>query len=312
MRRLIFVALVLSSAAACNWSDLDAEFVAGVPQKSELKVNPPTQTKQQQPLQSDGLGTQQDGLQSDQFKQLNDAATNINKMIDAMAGGLDLVRQYPPTVRETDRRIWGPFPDKGNPGLDVQLVMARNVDGFEYSVQWRKKPGDFTPIITGTFKGEQASEGSGEFVLDADKARGLGIAVDDSTWKTLTLGYEHLSDAIQVRLQVDREDGTQASYRHSNHKDGGGDMSYLDDTGLFTFQVDAVWQADHAGNIRAVAGTGPVSSVHYRECWGADLQMVYWSKDWVDTGSATQPCVALGTDGLCEVGDKGLCTPQLP
>ena len=50
MRRLTFllVASVLSlGAAGCNWSDLDAEFLAGVPQRGDLKVTPPSQQKKQ-------------------------------------------------------------------------------------------------------------------------------------------------------------------------------------------------------------------------------------------------------------------------
>ncbi|MBI5548648.1 MAG: hypothetical protein HY901_32605 [Deltaproteobacteria bacterium] len=318
MRRLLLV-IVPVVVASCSWSDLDAEFLAAMPQRADLKVIPPTQVGQQQQGlgSSDDLGTRQDELQSEKFQGLNDTAAGLNTMIDGLTGGLDTVRQVPPSLREPERRVWGPYPDKDHPGLDIQVAIVHGPDAYAYSAEWRKQgtQDGFEAVITGNFKGEKAKGGSGEFTLDMDKARSIGVARADDPgskdWRTLTLTYDHGAEATDVWLTQLLVAGAQLDYHHSRGKDGSGSMAYkLDKEDLFskwTLLVQARWLASRAGVLSAIAKNerDPLAPVgHYAECWSDSLDLVYRSQDYADQQCA-RPLE-------CEVGEVGNCAIAPP
>jgi hypothetical protein len=320
MRRLLFVALVLSSAAGCNWSDLDAEFLAALPQKGDLRVTPPSQ-QQKQALSSDGdLGSQQSAI-STAAADIDRNAANLNQFVEALTSGLDAVRVIQPTVRETDRRVWGPYADKDHPGCDSQVEVKRGDAGFEYSVQWRvhSPEGEFVPVLRGSFAGDHAADGSGQFVLDATASRTLSCfpGCDPAPAEcdnSMTLAYQHSPD-LEVRV-LRSTTTAEYSYRHARLSDGSREMNYsvlqVVNNLTTSIQADAKWLPNRAGHLRVLTSLPAWwFAWHYEECWDTTLEQVYWSKDYVDEQSEPL-CAVRGANGLCEGGQRTSCTPALP
>jgi hypothetical protein len=307
MRRSTLALLLLF--AGCTWSDLDAEFLAALPQKADLEASAPGASTAKQSLNGD-LGSLKSALQDTTLSTLDTQAQGINKLVDALAGGLDTVRQQQPTVRQTDSRTWGPYPDNAHPGLELEVVIVRGVDAYTYAVQWRAKgPSvDFTPVITGNFVGEKAKGGSGEFTLDLDKGRSIGMA-DDSGNSKVTLTYQNGPTGSELWLVVVPVAGSLSkggSYQYSKAADGSGAMTFEAETTLtdaasapiITLSVSAKWTASHAGALSAVATYDlfgqPQEIGRYGDCWSATMGTEFWSKDYLDAKNdpvcAAPPC----------------------
>ena len=320
MRRSTTLALALSLAAAallapgCTWSDLDAEFLAAMPERVDLHVDPPTSTAQSsQGLQSGDLGQSRSGLQADAFLNLDNMAKQLNAWIDGLTGGLDLVRQNPPSIRENDRRTWGPWEDKDHPGKEMRVVVAKTADGYTYSVEWRAKgsTADFVPVITGKFAGETAAGGSGSFTLDMDKAREADIAGPSTDPKieiqTFTLGYTHDAQAVTVTLdEVVLRVATGATetlhFGHQRNADQSGafDYTYTMPNNGWTVAASARWLSSHAGRVDGTAKNwfGDVVA-RQTDCWDENLEVVYHFQDY--------DCGPLPTQTKCETGDASKC-----
>lgn len=305
MRRILFVASVLSVLSGCNWSDLDVEFLAALPDKADLKVTPPTRSGQA--LTSGDLGERKDGLAGSDFLNLQGTADQINAMIDGLTGGLDFVRQFPPSKREPDLRAWGPYADKEKPGFELQVEITRSQGAgveYVYEVQWRKQKTQdpFVAVIRGTFKGEKAANGVGEFVLDLEKARSLGWRVDPGMdpIARVRLGYSH-AEGTDVKLTLEAlKVGTDSSFHHLSKADGSGRMTYTTENTAWTFEANANWLPSRAGRVDAKAtrkwiGTGGL----FTECWDASLTTVYWSQDYADDRCANDEGCTTGEPSAC-------------
>lgn len=300
MRRPLLAALLLT-VAGCSWSDLDAEFLAALPQRQDLKVAPPSQAAQA--LEAGGYGTREDALRSGAAADVDAQARGLNGLIDGLTGGLDVVRQIPPSVREPDRRVWGPYADEEHPGFELQVEIARAADRYTYEVQWRPAAGDgaWQGIISGHFRGEQAANGAGSFTLDGAKARAIGFPFDPDLAQ-VTLSYDH-QDGTRVQVDATATTGVAAQYAHRKRADGSGAMSYT--TVLangWTLRVDAGWLSSRAGRIDAVAShpSWPVFSGHRRECWDERLERIYFLQDFRDEQCPSGDC-ATGRAEDCRI-----------
>jgi hypothetical protein len=319
--RHLAIALMMLLVASCNWSDLDAEFLVGVPDLTKLKVRPPTQMDgtQTQALQSSGLGNQQSALQSATAKNLENGATSLNALIDNLAAGLDFIRQVTPSKRETDKRTWGPYPDSGHPGFDIEVVMTHDLAGYTYSLSWSVTgKNDFVAVITGTFTGEEASspEGSGSFTLDYTGARAkFGDSFfstgDDATLNTMTLSYDHGtsgSEDVRVWMTASYSDKPDASYQHLRHKDGGGTMSYFAQfpppsptiEAKIHVDAEAIWLADRSGHFKETVTWGIYGPVVNEECWDKDLTETVLNDQFADqVNCLSTPCPNFGDPTTC-------------
>ena len=324
MRRSTLFAIVLSLAAGgCNWSDLDAEFLAGIPQRDELHVRPPTETgSSTSGLQSGDLGQSQSGLQADAFLNLDNVAKQINAWIDGLTGGLDLVRQFSPSIREENRRTWGPWNDNEHPGMEMRVVVSftEASDTYAYTVEWRAKgsKGDFAPVITGTFDGARAKGGSGEFTLDMAQARALGIAGPnpDPAYEVqrFTLDYSHPEGGVQVGLKevaTVTADGSQRTFQfnHQRNSDESGAFSYIFTMPRNGYEVSATakWLPTRAGRVDGTGYSnfsGKIVATHH-ECWNENLVVVYRLQDY-ECGAPLYP------DKPCQEGDARQCALPQP
>ncbi|MGC4122821.1 MAG: hypothetical protein QM765_51265 [Myxococcales bacterium] len=317
-------ALALTFAAAgCTWSDLDAAFLSGMPQKDDLHVHPPTETATtQQGLTSGELGQSEHGLQADAFLNLDNMAKQLNAWIDGLTGGLDLVRQFAPTVREENRRTWGPWKDDDHAGMELQVVVVHDSgsDLYDYRVEWRAQgsQGAFVPVIKGSFTGARAKGGAGEFVLDMVKARELGIAGPNSDPKfeiqSFTLDYSHADGGVQVglrevMLELANGDLKTFQFSHARSADQSGTFSYTYTMPRNGYEVSATaqWLPSRAGRVDGTGTStffGTVVANHH-ECWDQDLTIVYREQDY-ECGPPFFPNKA------CVEGDKTLCAVPAP
>ncbi len=306
MRRLLLVASVLSLVPCCTWSDLDVEFLAALPNRADLKVAPPTQGGQA--LTSDGTGQRQDALASDQFLGLQQNAEKINALVDGLTGALDLVRKFPPSKREPDRRVWGPYEDQERPGFELEVEITRSPGEaveYGYKVQWRRQrtQDPYVDVLSGGFKGEKAAEGKGEFVLDLDKGRSLGWAMgpDVAQVAKVTLTYSHAAGTDVKLVSSGIPPAKDASFHHLRQADGSGKMSYATESGAWTFEANANWLASRAGRVDAVARNKwwPLKG-RYTECWDAGLTRVYWTQDYADDKCANDDGCTEGSAAACE------------
>ncbi len=317
MRRPILpLAIALSLAACGNWSDSDARFLAGLPERDDLHVHPPTEAASaQQGLTSGDLGQSQSGLQADAFLNLDNMARQLNAWIDGLTGGLDLVRQLSPSVREDDLRIWGPYPDEEHPGTELQVVVTLDeaANRYAYVVEWRARGSEdeFTEVVSGSFDGAKAKGGSGTFTLDMEKAREVGVAhvAPDKILK-LTLGYDHPEDGgVTVQLEevlIAAADGSERTFQFSHRRDAdeSGAFSYVFSVPAKGYDVTATarWLPTRAGRVDGVGYSRFFQRVvaNHHECWNEDLEVVYYRQDYDCGLFGSKPC-EWGSKDDCDI-----------
>lgn len=296
-----------------NWSDEDAEFLASAPKKEDLtlsSLSTATSSTRATAELAPGLGQRQDALlgRSSIYDSVSAGVAAVNGLVAWLTTGLDAVRSLPPSVRESGKRVWGPYPDKGHPGLEVQIAMRREDDGYRYELQWRQQgAAEFVTAILGHFRGERAKGGSGDLTLDFDKAREVGIASALEPNKTLELRYD-LTRQTPNELIATKSTGAKERWKYIVDPDGGGDVQFQVDANFYgppgsadeSVVIHARWRADRAGRSSVVLGGGDLPSgglFHSGECWAADQSTVYSSKDF--------GCPLL--QSTCSEGDEGSC-----
>ena len=93
------VLLVLSACG--NYSNTDLDFQLAIPARNDLALSLPTTAP---PVISDS---------SQYYLETRKVVTTCNGIIDALIGLIDHMRSLPPTERQNDTRVWGPYMDGG-------------------------------------------------------------------------------------------------------------------------------------------------------------------------------------------------------
>ena len=187
---------LLTVACGGDFSNDDLEFQNALPQRQDLAAKlPDAAARSGQGLRSQQVRLQVLGGTSELALQAYAAGTRFNVSVDALLSLLELFRNAPPTTRETDRRIWGPYPDKDHPGHEVRFVMERQGAQFAYLLQYRPKgAGDdaWWTYLPGTFKADGGiRKGEGALALDLKEARARGFDTGDaSSLDRLDIGYQ--------------------------------------------------------------------------------------------------------------------------
>ncbi len=272
---LLAAALALSGCG--NYSTEDLRFLAALPQREDLAFTVPAP-------QSPALSACPPG-NATVWLWAKPTSDKINAGVDFLLSLVDLVRRTPPTVRQEDRRVWGPF-DAKEPGREIEVVMERTYPpelggaarySYAFLARWKGTP-DFTPIVGGQFDGGSASHGSGGIVLDLDAMKGLGMGDATTPSGTMQLTYDRASDpaTIQLALSNDGFGVVQFGYRWAGYAAGGGvfDFAFRDGQGDL-FYVSTGFDAEGAGRAGvAFQGAGGATG-GFRQCWGANSCLVY-------------------------------------
>src|ERR1700704_16159 len=125
---LLLATCLLGAAAGCgNYSNEDLEFMAALPEKQELSAEVPTRS---------ALVL---GEAAEYYLLTRNVSLIFNGITEAFLGLIDTIRAFPPTTRQPNRRIWGPFPADPvkQPGWMIRMVMERVGATFTYNLEFK-------------------------------------------------------------------------------------------------------------------------------------------------------------------------------
>ena len=163
--RLFFAGLLVAGCG--NWSNRDLDFVNALPNREALKSRLPTSADKR----LGDVQTRKDGLNvgdpSGAYATTKEAKATFNGLIDSVLGLVDSIRQYPPTTRTPEARVWGPFADQNNPGFEFRLTVTQvDETKFSWALEAHKLGADYFSIVTGLFVPTQTlTEGQGSMVV---------------------------------------------------------------------------------------------------------------------------------------------------
>lgn len=275
-------------ACGGNYSNEDLDFIGVAPDRGDLQARPPAQHAL----------TAADA--AEYLLITRDVVVTFNTMADKLTGLVDFVRAHPPTSREGDVRIWGPFPHETARGWELRMRMTRGREagakgGFRFFHELQVRAVG-TPtwirLMSGTFApGAGASGGNGLLSLVVGEARAAGYPVADlRELESLQIAYERSSFPVRLDMIIEKVAGSAtpgATYKYSEDADGTGAMSFvwrqIEPGRTYTASIDSRWlptgpgRAD--GRLLEVNGF-PLPNAHATDCWGADGRPTYRRRDW--------------------------------
>lgn len=226
-------------------------------------------------------------------------SAHYNGIVWSLLGIVDAIVQTPPSFRDDDSRIWGPFAGQ-RAGSSVVLVVRRTDDGlFTYSIEGAPVPRwavdedtEFTPVMSGTFvRGSSLTEGEGQFALDA-QAWSIIDGRFDGGGGQIAVAHRRIDEAVAIDVVVadwvtDRDGELDASYRFRRRPGGGGFFEYETVDEIFdnggepeSYVIRARWNADRTGRADFIVrgeGLGPGSPG--AECWDESLGRTFFVFD---------------------------------
>jgi hypothetical protein len=207
------------------------------------------------------------------------AGDGINGVVDALLALVDLVKGATPSERGPDRRRWGPWADQKHAGFEVRVTMTRSWSGtvptYAYAFEERPPGGAWAALLDGTFTGDSARSGKGQFLLHFETARALGI--DDHPEKDpygpLTVQYDRTGDPHTIAADV--PPGPQSgladfNYGYAGYLNGNGEFDYVFvNSQAQRYEVRARFDATGAGRADVTVVVSATSSFQFSECWDA-------------------------------------------
>jgi hypothetical protein len=290
-------ALVLGAGCG-SWSNEDILFVAALPTREALALKVPA---------SAGQALCASPGPSQVWGWAKPVGDGLNAAVDAMLALVDLVKRTPPTTRETDARIWGPWDDQKHPGMEVRVTMRRSRDGagvpsYAYLFEERPRGGAFQSVLDGSFRGESASAGKGTFALHFATVRALGISdhPDSDPYGDLSVQYDRTGDPRTLGLDVPAgpQSASLASfnYGYAGYQSGNGEFDYVfvNDQAQ-RYEVTARFDAAGAGLATVRVVLSATSYYQYQECWDPAGCVT-------DVQDPTTLFLPKGISGLCSNG----------
>jgi hypothetical protein len=303
-----FTLLLGLSLGGCSWSNQDIEFLYALPRSDALEAGTPDQ----QGTTQQGLAQQSAGLSvsapSAMFQKTIGAARSFNSMLFAILDALERVRQFPPTRREANRRIWGPISDRQHPDREVRLVVERTLqpdDSFVYAwqIEIRRVGAPQTAwiaLVEGSYAPSvDIRRGTGTLRHDAAAVRAAGFARadEDPNLLSVDVGYDTGGAALFVALHLAFTAGTLDS-EYEEFADGNARLLFdvradfvpgpspTPETARFTSR----WIGSGAGRTDVVALVGgdvPVLTDIGEECWNETFDTAYFREVYDLDGNGT-------------------------
>lgn len=314
----------------------DLEFISAVPAKEvmELRVadsNPRVlgDSGQELEIKQDPLLGQLAEFYVSSLK----VTAGINKGVLGFLDVVDqIVRYFPPVLREKDRRVWGPWPSDDSPDLDVRFSMLKKAPG-EFGIFFQLRPSDssmefdegWIDCVYGQVKPQGlVRRGTGTLLIDLDscskldKNSGKGTATvlfDTAPDDGNTLGKTELSIDFQNYIGRDGlengDDPLTAKYFYLERSDKSGEFDFRTWTDVHADtnpQLDALeqwdwvvrWSEDGCGraDLRISGGDLGDFKAIASECWNTGHKRVYFSNPFA---SAPDPSEE-GSEADCCLG----------
>jgi hypothetical protein len=307
MRSAISLLLLAAALCACgNYSNDDLVFINAIPTSDQLKVSVPQ--AQGQPLCA---------LGSDDFAtNARTNGTNLNQAIEKVLGLVDTIRSVPATTRSGDQRTWGPWKDDKHAGVDyvVNIVRTRGAtpaqDQFDYAFAGRLDGGPWLTVISGTFHGTKARQGTGTLMLDFRNSYALGTNNPGDPDGQLQVSYTLSGDPDTIELQLIGAAGFGLQTYHyvwAGYADGRAlfDFRFTDPASGNTYTVDARFTAQGDGTASITGETPAGNTAHIDTCFDAQACVTWFS----DVNGITPVC---GYHAFCHVGSQASCPAGVP
>ena len=316
MRKLVPGMIAIAMVACGNYSNDDLEFLGALPSKQALQVNVPQDQRSALTVKAWLYsGTVSTGAQ-------------LNAGIETVIDDIEVIRSLPPTERGLDSRTWGPFSDT-DPRFEDRVVITRSAATFNFEMTQRPVgQGDFVPIITGTFVGNDASQGHGSLDYEASALEQIGHAPADPDLRSLRFVYANDSTPRTVHTTIVSRDPTTGqavtlAYAFTEAAAEGDldfDLQGPSDAGPYDLHVLSRWLPDGGAGRADGTGTlldrpGWVLQVH--QCWNDSFDETYYDSEaglvFSDGGfnPLFGPSPSVGCDALiglpCPRGDANAC-----
>jgi hypothetical protein len=201
--------------------------------------------------------------------------------------------QFPPTSRDGDGAVWGPWSDALDPA-EYQLVVRELADGsYDWDLQGRNKTQAgalFESVIFGNaVRGEREGQGRGEFTLDFDAGARVNPIDSNGERGTVAIRYDlaarHLDmDIAAIETRDGRDVAVDYHYAYTAAADGGGDMVFqvhADTEDVGSAAEDATlrsrWLPGGAGraDLSLTGGDLGTSTATGSQCWSEMFRSVY-------------------------------------
>jgi len=296
---------VLTATIGCgNYSNEDLEFTAALPERADLTAEIPVRSAIV-------------GVEAELYRMSRDTALIFNGFSGALLRLVDTFRALPPTKREPDLRVWGPFAPKDQPGWVAEMVMQRkDIATFAYSLEFRpatsSSAADWIPLFSGTYAvADGVRRGVGHIHVDTAPLHAAGVDPGLMNLDHLTVDYTTATFPITVDLDFANlpdpaKPGDPASgvYSYAMQSNGQGALSY-DFTGniipglagLDTVEVTARWLGSGEGRADLQVIMGDALGAQETQCWDNRFQAVYTYKPWapLESVGTTADCPAIPT-----------------
>lgn len=291
--------LLAASLAACggDFSNDDLEFLNALPQRQDLTSKLPESARS-----GGAVGPRaQAGLNepSQLFADTKKASDDFNGGLDGLLTLVERIREAPPTTRESDRRTWGPYPDRDHPGHQVRFVMEREGGQFDYRLQYRPTAADeeaWWSLLEGTFQaasGVRKGEGEVHLFVEAAKAHGFDVG-GLRTLRQLDIGYQtrELPTRVEMLFTSASVILPDARYTYRELPGGLGEMRFvvLGSDAVAGGQREDVeittrWTPEQGGVSTFVILKGDLQGASYAECWNAEGRITWLKRSWEWAGS---------------------------
>ena len=300
-----WLALALCVTACGDLSNQDIAFLEAIPRKESLHVQVPDQGAQ--PLC--GPGSFGDAEVWNNARRTGDA---LNAGVDGILGLVDKIRALPPTTRDEDSRVWGPFPDQQHPGVTIRVTLSRELDA--HSIPWRylysidaRRAGAFLPLLAGEFYGAQASKGSGKLTIHFENALALQTNKPDDPASPERIFYDLASEPRTVSLDLTDISAARLlkfDYGYVGYLDGHGrfDYAFPDKNGcVITVSTSFTARGAGRGRLHFSCGGG-VFVGDVVQCWNENACLTRIEDPYAFTPACggLKPCL-LGAASSCAV-----------
>ncbi|HUU00722.1 MAG TPA: hypothetical protein VM425_04700 [Myxococcota bacterium] len=324
--RIILLMAMAAALAGCGdysneYLQQDLEFLYSVPAKSTLEIRVAASEKRHVELfeTSSGLTSRTDAVLGDPatwYAYTVSFSGEVNSQVFNFLDMIDLITSFPPTARDTDIRMWGPWPSSDSPHTDWRFVMSRRRQPgvYDFSLQVnaaakRDTPGyvdGWQDCLSGSVSPSQQCfrRGTGNLKVDVwacnqyentAEQGSASIIFDTAPDSSNPDGKTHLSiqftNFISKDMYEDDPDPQPVNALYTYNEEG--DFSGLFDFAALTdldagenpdrpaleqVTVKVRWNSGGAGRADSRWSGGDLGAavIDIHECWNEDKNRVYY------------------------------------
>jgi len=226
------------------------------------------------------------------YVKTREAVATFNGLVVKTLALIDYVRANPPTARDQNHRVWGPFPSDTHPDWQVRVVMDKEAvpddpDGLRISYAVQTSPmaqSTFTTLLSGFFQRSIFTPGSlGHMEWHVRESRASAYPVDADGMADLdgiTVDYNNTGFPRTVHLTILNRDLSETrggTYDYQELADGSGAMTFDWQSAAADLSGKMVsrWQGAGAGRSDVLVTLGNLTWIHGTDCWGPDTLATY-------------------------------------